>query len=149
METDLLRKLIDQKHAVLVQLRELSARQQRMADAEGDMTPLLSLLSAKQQLIQQLMDVERHLTPFRQQDPEKRVWRQPGDRQRCADVAAECRVLLDDLMKAEQQATETLTSRRDGVSGQLNAVTTASQARNAYGAPQVARVSNLDLSSET
>jgi flagellar biosynthesis/type III secretory pathway chaperone len=149
METDSLAKLIDQKHVVLVKLRELSARQQQFAKLEGDMSPLLSLLSVKQQLIQKLMDIEQHLTPFRQQDPEARVWRRPEDRQRCAAVAAECRLLLDDLMKAEQQATQLLTERRDGVSGQLHAAAAATQARDAYGTTTNAPLSSLDLSSET
>ena len=57
------------------------------------MTDLLKLLAAKQTVLDQLQQVERQLDPFRDEDPEARVWRSPADaplpgtRRRC-DAAA-------------------------------------------------------------
>src|SRR5690242_2358093 len=98
METDFLSQLIDQRHGLLVQLREL-ARQQCVLVHDGNMIRLMSLLAVKQRLLNTLQEYERKLEPFRLQDPERRVWRTPTDRQRCREAAEQSESLLSEIIQ--------------------------------------------------
>ncbi len=149
METDLLANLIDQKHEVLSQLGELSRRQLALAAAEGDMTPLLSVLGVKQQLLGRLTTIERQLDAFREQEPESRLWRSAADRTRCARAAEQCRTLLAELTSLEKQGLNDLLGRRDAAAARLKAAGAATQAREAYAGAAAPRASHLDLTSET
>lgn len=148
METDLLANLIDQKHAVLLQLRELSQRQLGMID-ENNMSDLLNLLSAKHSLLSQLQRVEGQLDPFRQQDPEQRAWRSQADRQRCAATAAAARELLDEIMEMEKQGESQLRANRDRTAQRLERVHQAGEVRSAYLHSHQRTGRRLDLASET
>ena len=148
VETDLLANLIDQKHAVLLQLRELSQRQLHLID-ENNMSDLLSLLSAKQTLLTQLQRVESQLNPFRQQDPEQRVWRAPADRRRCAETAAASRGVLDEIMEMEKQGEGRLRENRDRTANKLERVHQGGEVRSAYLQSPQRTGRRLDLASET
>src|SRR3954465_2982231 len=94
ISTDQLAALIMQKHEVLVQLRAVGVRQTGLV-ASGEVAALLKLLAAKQHLITRLQELERELKPFYAGDPDKRVWRSPDDRARCAKQAGESNALLE------------------------------------------------------
>ena len=123
--------LIDQKHAVLLQLRELARRQMPLIEA-NNMSDLLSLLSAKQSLLSQLQRVEGQLDPFRHQDPERRQWRSPEDRQRCAQTAAATRGLLEEIMEIERRGESRLRENRDRTAQRLDRVHQAGEVQSAY-----------------
>jgi len=131
-----LASLIAKRHACLVQLRDLGKRQSELI-ATSEMGPLLRLLSAKHQLIAVLQAIENELTPFHAQDPERRSWPSKEARASCADQAAECRQLLDEIMRMERQNEQEMTVRRDQVATQLETAHVASQARGAYQAQQM------------
>ncbi len=129
--TELLAELIDRKHQVLVQLRDAGRRQAEVVRG-GDTSALLKLLAAKQYLIAALQQVERDTTPFRGEDPDQRVWRQPDDRARCARQAAECNDLLAEVIALEKESAEQMVARRQDVADQLQRVHAAGQVRSAY-----------------
>lgn len=131
LATDNLAELIRKKHLILVQLREIGLRQQKLVD-ESATTPLLQLLGAKQHLIAALQMVERNLRPFQAEDPENRVWRTPADRAACATTAAECQQLLAEVMGLERSQELRMVERRDLVAQQLRRANTAHQAADAY-----------------
>src|SRR5262245_46737952 len=81
METDVLSQLIENRHDLLVELYQLAKRQPDAIRA-GESNRLLSLLAAKQRLLHELLRVDRLLDPFRDQDPERRIWRSAADRER-------------------------------------------------------------------
>ena len=147
MSTKQLAELIDQKHSVLVQLHQLGRQQSGLIRAE-DINNLLVLLSTKQTLLSQLQTIEQRLEPYRHQDPEARAWATPADRQRCAEVAGRCEVLLCDIVQVERQGQEEMERRRDAAAARLEETGSAAEARRAYvrgadpGAPQ------LDLCSD-
>ncbi len=89
MDTRLLATLIAKKHSLLEQLRDAGRRQGELID-QGDMGQLLKMLSSKQHVIAGLHEVERQLDPYRRQDPDRRVWATPADRDRCAAQASQC-----------------------------------------------------------
>jgi flagellar biosynthesis/type III secretory pathway chaperone len=131
METQQLTDLIERKRQLLEMLVQVARRQNEFI-AASDMTTLLKLLSAKQSLLTQLQQTERQLDPFREQDPDRRVWPAPELRQRCQEAARVCESLLAELMQIEQRDEGEMVRRRDAVAGQLQSVASAHEARAAY-----------------
>ena len=148
LETDLLAEFIGKKLAVLEQLRDLSRRQTDLI-SDGDIQRLLSVLSAKQTLLNELQKIQKRLEPFRKQDPETRRWRSPADRERCRQLAERSETLLGEIMLVEKQSESEMVRRRDDAATRLRNVNTSAEATRAYldasGPPQPM----LDLSSET
>ncbi len=147
METDLLAELIDQKHGVLIELRELSRRQVDVIDG-GDTSKLISILAAKQKHLNRLQEIQRGLDPFRDQDPESREWRVPDDRERCRAAAERCEALLREIMIVERQCESNLIVRRDAAADQLQGTHRANEARTAYLNPHGNVPGGLNLTSE-
>ena len=148
LETDSLTDLIGSKHACLVQLRELGRRQLDLLE-RGDMTALLDLLAAKQRSIMKLQQIETALSPFRNQDPQRRRWRSPEDRSRCAEQLQQCEALLGEIVGQEKQSEGALVRRRDEVASRLQGTHLAGQARGAYTRQTNSGVSRLDLLTDT
>jgi hypothetical protein len=149
LTTEQLTLLIVQKHQVLVQLRDL-ARTQLQVIAADDTDRLLSLLAVKQPLLAELQRVERALDPFREQDPERRIWPAADTRRRCQVVAERANALLQELLQLEQQAEGQLVLSRDETAQQLQMSSGAHAARQAYVVvPSLPTSGGLDLLSET
>ncbi len=148
LPTDELAELIANKREVLEQLRQL-ARHQGDLIAAGELPKLMSVLAAKDALLRQLLDLEQQLNPFRQEDPEQRVWRDSEARRRCQLVAARCDSLLSELMLLEKQGEQDLCRRRDETAQQLQGMHAAGEARQAYGAHAgpTAKVTHFDFES--
>ena len=133
--TEQLAALIAQKHEVLVQLRAVGVRQTGLV-AGGEVAALLKLLAAKQHLITRLQELERELKPFYAGDPDKRVWRSPDDRARCAKQANDCNALLEEIVQLEKLGADKMNERKNEVAQQLQQVHAATHVRNAYQAQQ-------------
>lgn len=156
--TDELASLVHRKLQVLTQLHAIGKRQAALVES-GDTPGLLRLLSAKQQLVDALRQLEGSLAPFREQSPETRVWSSPQRRAEAAREANDCARLLAEVMALEEQQEAVMRSRRDEVGQQLRHVHSAAGAAGAYrahhsapssGPPAPAgasRSARLDLSS--
>jgi flagellar biosynthesis/type III secretory pathway chaperone len=129
--TELLATLISRKHDVLVQLRAVGARQTDLV-ASGEIAALLKLLAAKQSLITRLQEIERELKPYFAADPEKRVWRSPEERARCAQQADDCNRLLEEVVRLEKIGAEKMDQRKNEVAQQLQHAHAAAHVRSAY-----------------
>ncbi|HJN07166.1 MAG TPA: hypothetical protein QF564_00625 [Pirellulaceae bacterium] len=147
MNTDLLVERLIQKRDVLSQLRKLADHQTRMV-GDGDVSKLMGLLATKQRLLNGLRDVETSLDPFRDEDPDHRVWRSAAERQEARDIAGECDRLLDEVKRIEQNDTGELIARRDAASSALRGIQGASRARSAYLEQSPHQTGNLDMSSD-
>jgi hypothetical protein len=148
LETDHLFDLVARKCACLTELRELIRRQMELIDG-GSMTRLLKVLAAKQHLLGTLQGIEQGLAPYRDQDPEARVWRSPARRAECAQQAARCQQLLHDIVTQEKDSAARMTRRRDAAASQLRATHAAARAHGAYQADKRIETGMLDLMSET
>lgn len=137
LQASKLADLIAKRHTCLLQLRKLGLKQSELISA-GDMGTLLRLISAKNQLIVAMQAIEKELAPFHEQDPEGRQWSSPDARAACADQAAHCKVLLEEVMRLEQENEKLMALRRDQVANQLQVAQAASTARGAYQAQQLA-----------
>lgn len=129
--TERLSELIAKKREVLSRLRDVGRRQMDFADG-GDIAVLLALLSEKQKLISGLQTLERELTPYYAEDPDRRVWPSPQHRGTCARQAAECNELLEEIVGMEKVSAEKMTIRRNQVAEQLHQAHAATQVRSAY-----------------
>jgi hypothetical protein len=148
LDTRDLLDLVSRKSDCLGQLRKLCVRQQELVDS-GDMTQLLTLLAAKQRLLNDLHALERELDPFRDDDPARRVWTSEAERMRCASLADQSVRLLQEILAGEKRCEEALQRRRDETAVQLATVQTAGMARGAYAAASTMPTSTLDLTSDT
>src|SRR5574339_123250 len=133
--TEILRDRIEQKLALLEQLRDLGRRQLALIEA-GDLTQLLKLLSAKQRLLAALQTLERELDPFRSEDPEARVWTSPAHRQKCAQNAAACEELLRSIVEQERQSEAQMIVRLDDSAARLEGAHSVAAAHRAYSAEE-------------
>lgn len=146
-ETDILKDLIRVKRECLLQLREMGRKQLALIE-EGNMTSLMDILAAKQRPLVTLQRIERTLDPFRNQDPEKRVWRSADDRAQCAEHLQQCENLLAEIVSQEKCCEVALIQRRDEAAARLQGAHLAGYARHAYLPEADTRLSQLDLFSE-
>lgn len=147
METEQLANLIDKKYEVLSLLRQLSRAQSDIVQC-GDITRLMKLLATKQNLLNQLQNLEQQLDPFRSQDPDSRRWKSPERRQHAREMATRCESLLNEIMLVEKQCEGELVLRRDATSTRLQGIHSVTQATDAYTSNGPMH-SQLDLSSDT
>lgn len=129
--TERLAELIERKHQVLVQLRDVGSRQMELV-LSRDTVSLIKLLAAKQNLITALQGLERELAPFTSEPPERRAWISEQARAHCASRAAECNVLLRDIVALEKRGVDQMTVHRNEIANQLQQVHAAAEVRSAY-----------------
>jgi hypothetical protein len=132
---DKLAELIAKRHTCLAQLHRLGVKQAELI-AAGEMSSLMRLLSAKNQLIVALQSLERQLEPFQNQQPELRQWSSPALREQCQELAEQSRRLLEGVMQMERENEQQMTLRRDRIAHQLSSLQSAETARRAYQASQ-------------
>ena len=118
LSTDKLADLVAKRHSCLVQLHKLGVKQSEFI-ASGEISSLLRLLSVKNQLIVALQSIEQQLAPFHDQNPEMRQWASVEARENCSRQAAECKQLLDQVMRLECENEAKMTQRRDQIAQQL------------------------------
>lgn len=148
MDTERLAELIDRKHEVLRQLLLLAQRQHEVV-SQGEMGRLLSVLASKQRMLHALQSVEAELSPFRQQDPESRLWRTAGQRQRVRGVVEQCEAMLGEIVRLETHCEREMVRRRDAAAARLQGTHRAVQAAQSYADVEVCHRNSLDVSSET
>ena len=120
LTTEKLADLIAKRHACLLQLRDLGRRQSALIST-GEMGTLLRLISAKNRLIVAMQAIEQQLSPYHSQDPETRSWSSQQARATCADQAAQCRELLEEVMQLERDNEQLMATRRDEVASRFDA----------------------------
>lgn len=134
-DTDRLSELIAAKLQVVELLSGLARRQLELAE-QAEMSALLKVLAAKQTVLDQLQRLERQLDPYREQDPERRVWRSAALRQRCQQQMDQCGHVLNEVMVLETQGEAALVRRRQASALALEQVQSATDARSAYATPE-------------
>jgi hypothetical protein len=129
--TERLAALITTKQQVLEILVQVSRRQLALI-AGGEMATLIKLLAGKQTVMDQLQTLECELTPFRNEDPEQRVWASPAERTACQARVEQCNRLLAEAMDLEKRAEAAMVDRRQAAARALAAVQAGADARAAY-----------------
>lgn len=147
METEILARLIESRHGLLLQLRELS-RTQIPLIAEGHLQDLFPLLGAKQGLLERLAEVDQGLGPFRDQDPAARRWPSLAQREACAAKWNDCQSVLAEIVANEKEGERLLQAARNRAAEDLRVVSSSRQARQAYAGSLPAPSSSFDFTSQ-
>jgi hypothetical protein len=134
LDTNRLSELIGAKLKMVELLAQLARRQLALVEA-GETSDLLKLLAAKQSVLARMQEVERLLDPFREQDPDARVWRSVEDRSRSQDQARRCDELLAETMRLEKEGEAGVVRRRDAAAAVLASARAAADVQAAYAAP--------------
>jgi hypothetical protein len=145
--TERLAELIATRHELLVQMRDLGRLQMEFIGA-NDFTQLLKVLASKQRVLTALQAAESELKPFRDQDPATRSWRNPEQREHCAQLARRCDSIFREIVEQERHSETQLAACRNEASARLHGVHSSAQARGAYATQSTSARSYLDLSSE-
>ena len=147
LPTDILMQLVRARYTCLVQLRDLGRRQTELI-GEDNVTGLLDVLSVKQKPLSDIQRIEKALNPYREQDPEQRLWQSHDDREACARLVQQCELLLKEIVVQEKRCEETMVQKRDATAIRLQQLRSAGQAQGAYTAPAYAGIRQIDFSSE-
>jgi hypothetical protein len=131
LNTDRLAFLADRKLQLLTHLRELTIAQQSLV-SEQRVEELLTLLSRKNETLEDVKTLQQEISLFQDQDPEDRVWRSEELRGRCRENFHRCELLIAELLAIEDTSINELTQRRDLVAQQLQQFTTADAIHDAY-----------------
>jgi hypothetical protein len=129
--TEHLARLVSAKLQVLKILVQLAERQLALVE-RGELTQLIKLLAAKQTVLGQLQTLDGELSPYRDDDPARRIWSSPAARAACQTQAHEANHLAARSIDLERQAEGLMVARRDAAGATLAALQTASDARTAY-----------------
>jgi flagellar biosynthesis/type III secretory pathway chaperone len=147
LSTETLANLVAHKLQLLELLAKLSRAQMELIDG-GDMTKLLAVLGAKQKLLSQLQQLDQALVPFRDEDPDQRVWPSPEARQECQAQATQIEALLREIMLLERQGEAEMVRRRDDTARRLEEVEYAGRAQSAYLDMPLPAATQFDMSSD-
>lgn len=145
--TETLASLIAQKLQLVELLARLSHAQVDLIGS-GDMTKLLPVLGAKQQLLSQMQQLEQALAPFRNEDPDHRQWISPAAREKCRSDAERSEQLLAEIMVLERESEAEMIQRRDETARRLEEMESSSRAHTAYFDIPVPAASHFDMSSD-
>lgn len=145
--TEQLATLIAAKLEVLELLTRIANTQLSLIET-GEMSTLLTVLTAKQQLISRMQSLESQLDPFRQEDPDTRVWSTPERRKQCQDHARRSEALLAEILLTEKRAEALMLSRRDQTARRLDSMHTAGEAGNAYATAGYSPITSTQLRCE-
>jgi len=147
-ETERLAELLQSKLDVVQELYKLSKRQSDVI-GEGNLTHLMRVLAAKQHLLTSLQETEQQLTPYRDQDPDTRIWKSEQARESARQLAQECERVLRETMLIERQCESEMIARRDQAAEKLQGAHNATEARRAYGQSNDTKRARFDMSSES
>lgn len=149
LSTRRLAQLVHQKSSLVIELHKVLSKQRSMID-DGDID-LMALLAIKQKLLEALKIVDRQMDPFRQQEPDDRIWAHPAERQECREESEACEALFVQVKQMEAYCIQKMQQLQAATQDQLQSTSSARMAANAYqqgynsAAPQR---NSLDITSE-
>jgi DNA repair ATPase RecN len=124
--------LLDQQRRIYHQLGDLSRQQSQLVSA-GDAEPLLSLLGQRQQLIDQLTQLNGRIDPYKRDWPA--LWAQLDRGDRIQQLIDQVQKLLDDIVQQDEKDRVALSAQRQHVADELQQVRHGTAVNRAYGRP--------------
>ncbi len=141
--TDQLTELVQQRLEILQQLAALQAAWEDAHASDPDW--MMSMLAKRQGLLDALLATEGQLTPYREDDPQARVWRSAEQRSECRRTMEEGRRLLRDIIERDRRLIERISAARDAVGAQLRETADSSHVHLAYNASDGLESGVLDI----
>ena len=130
-EADQLLQLMSQQRDLYRSLHELSSQQQTVI-AEGRTEDLLTLLSQRQRLVDQLTSINRQIAPLRDRMSEIAAAAPEALRQQLRSLVDEVQAMLQSIIDHDEQDRKALEASKAQVGKELAKVRTAPAAVNAY-----------------
>lgn len=124
--------LLDQQRSIYQQLVELSVRQSQLVQA-GDAEPLLSLLTQRQRLIDDLTQLNGSIEPYKQNWPALWARLDAASQASIQTLIDSVQKLLDRILAQDEQDRQQLSAQRDRTGAQLKQVNAGSAVNRAYG----------------
>jgi len=126
--------LLESQQKIYAQLNELSQKQSELVTA-GDAEPLLSLLGQRQQLIDQLTQINGRIDPYKKDWPA--LWPQldRGVQARIQQLINQVQKLLDQIVEQDEKDRVALSSQRQQLASDIQKVRQGSAVNRAYGRP--------------
>jgi len=129
--TKKLQELGNLKLHLLRSARELSIQQIEVMQSD-DVATLLTVLSRKSEILDTLKTLQKELDPYRNQEPEDRIWDSAEEQASCRKIFEEIDRLLEELSQMDNQALDQMTHQRDAMASQIAQFATAEAVQNAY-----------------
>jgi len=124
-------RLIQKKQERLEQLCDCSRNQLQYVD-NGNIDALFELLGVKQKLLLDLEEIDRQISAYQWDDPEKRLWPSPEMRQKCQEAVETCRQLVRKALEHDQEAEKELIAKKNDAQIQLKQFDTQANIQRAY-----------------
>jgi len=147
LSTDKFAKLILDKLSLVVEIKQLVDKQKRLID-ESKTDDLISLLAVKQQVVRKLQGNDKQLEPFRDQDPEARLWPSPEARAESQNHAQLCEGVFLEVLEIEAYCEKAMSEFSEQTQRQLNGSVSARQATAAYQSFAPKQTSSIDFTSD-
>src|SRR5262249_26483017 len=127
-------RLLSEQRACYRKLRSLSERQQLVVadDDPSAATNLLSILSARQRVVDELTALNAKLSPFRRDWTHVYDALDPETRANVKDILEESNALLSSVITADRQDSEKLDARREAAPAALSSSQVSGLASDAY-----------------
>jgi hypothetical protein len=143
-DTQRLAELINQRYQLVQEIHHLTTAHPDMASIE-DVSLTLGVLSRKESMLDQLRQLHTQLASFQTQDPDRRSWICPEERQRCQQMANQTDNLLREIMELDQRNISSMQQRREAIAAQLMYGQDSSSAEQAYMAASQLEQGMLDI----
>jgi hypothetical protein len=128
---DTLIDLLEQEKVIYEQLGRLGHEQSSVVD-RGDTESLLILLGQRQTMIDQLVEINGQLEPYKQRWPELWAELDPSTQQEIRQLMDQVQGLLDGILEQDERDRAALTDRRQQVADELGKINKGTALNRAY-----------------
>lgn len=125
-------KILTAQRDLYLQLSDLARRQSQHV-ARGESEELMTVLAARNRLIEQLAPLDQQLTPYKGRWQEILNMVSPRDRESLASRLQEVQKLLADILAQDEADKDLLIKQKTEVNTQINQVVSGTQLNRAYG----------------
>lgn len=144
-DTKRLAELIKQRYELVKEIHLLTTAHSDMASAE-EVSLTLGVLSRKEAMLDHLRQLHTQLAGFQTEEPDRRSWGCPEERQRCQQMASHSEDLLREIMELDQRNIAAMQQRREAIAAQLMYGQDSRSAEQAYTAVSQLEQGMLDIS---
>ncbi len=130
--SQVLMDILTRQHELYQQLSALAAKQSELVRS-GDTNTLMSVLGARQNILEQLSPLDQQLQPYRATWDENLSAMTPDNRAKAQKLMAEVQQMLAAILKQDEEDRQSLMAQKEDVGAQIGQTVTGVQLNKAYG----------------
>jgi len=131
MSTIHLASLLSKRLLYIKQLATLARRQYEVIQ-ENDITKLLEVLARKEYMLYEIGLIETELSPYKNEDPDARVWNSEEDRLHAAGVIEQTKQIMAYIREMEQVCHEEAVRQKEQLEQQAKRMDSGATIVGAY-----------------